>query len=139
MALREVLIAEFLRDEGFDTPSAAERARSVLEAGGFTRTGKRAFVASKVEPAHAALSGRLIRVCGEACRAVDRDGPGRAREAVIVTHPSCEVCGGSNNRRAAIAAIRALERRGIRRVVVVGGSPGTREQLRRELGAPMWR
>lgn len=128
----EVIIDEFLRGEGFDTPAAAARARAVLEEGGVTRPGKHAFVATKLESARVMLAGTLIRVCGDACRVVDRAGPTAARESVIVTQPSCEVCGGSNNRRAAIAARRALARRGIRRIVVVGGSPGTREQLQRE-------
>jgi|CXWL01.1.fsa_nt_gi hypothetical protein len=131
MPVGEVVIGEFLRDEGFDTPVAAGRARRVLEQSAVTRPGKHAFVETKLESARSALAVTLIRVCGEACLAVDRSGPSSAREPVVVTQPSCEVCGGSNNRRAAIEARRALARKGIRRIVVVGGSPGTREQLNR--------
>ncbi len=132
MATGEIVIEEFLRDEGFDTVAAAARGRAVLEEGGLTRPGKRAFVTGKLESARTALAHGLIKVCGDACRAVDRAGSDRARESVVVTQPACEVCGGSNNRRAAIAARRVLAKRGIQRIVVVGGSPGTREQLARE-------
>ncbi len=47
----------------------------------------------------------------------------------------CDVCGGSVNRRAANTLRDAFRRRGYRRLVVVGGGPGTADELRCLLGA----
>jgi hypothetical protein len=118
-----VNIEGLLRGEGFDTPDALARAREVLQAAGLTRPGKQAIAAEKVERVREALGATLLRVCGDACMRIDRAGPGAAREPVTVSKPSCEVCGGSNNRRAGIAMLRALRRKGVRRVVIVGGTP----------------
>lgn len=134
MASGEVNIGAFLRDSGFDTPAAAARARAVLESAGLTRPGKQAFVASKLDAAQTALDDALVRVCSDACLALDRELSPRgavAREAVVVTKPSCEVCLGSNNARAGLDAALTLARRKVRRVVLVGGSPGVWDGLRR--------
>jgi hypothetical protein len=50
---------------------------------------------------------------------------------VTVSAPSCEICGGSNNRRAAIECLRTLRRRGIQRVVIVGGTANLRQEIDR--------
>ena len=128
---QEIVIEEFLREMGFDTPAAAGRAREVLEAAGLTRAGKRGMAGSKGARAARALRDALIRVCGERCLGIDRRGPARAREAVVVTKASCEVCGGSNNVQGALAAAEALKRRGISRVLIVGGSPGVWDGMQR--------
>jgi len=127
----DVKIDAFLADEGFDTAGAAARAREVLEATSLTRPGKQAFTASKRERASRALEDTLARVCGDACLRLERAGQARVREAVVVTKASCEVCGGSNNAQAAQQAIAALRRRGERRIVIVGGSPGVRDGVER--------
>lgn len=132
VATGEIIIDAFLRDAGFDLPAAAHRARTVLEEAGLTRPGKRAFIASKLPSAEAALDS-LAQVCSDACLELERAhtaGP-VAREAVIVGKQFCEVCGGSNNARAALEARDALARKCVRRVVIVGGSPAVREALRR--------
>lgn len=128
---QDVEIAEFLREAGFDTPEASGRARAVLEAAGLTRAGKRAMAAAKLSRARALLEDTLVRVCGTRCLAADRRQPWPAREAVTVTKAACEVCGGSNNVQAALEASAVLRRRGISRVLVVGGSPGVWDGLRR--------
>jgi hypothetical protein len=43
---------------------------------------------------------------------------------------ACAVCGGSVNKRAAMDLIEAFRARGLRRLLVVGGGPGTAEDLR---------
>jgi hypothetical protein len=118
-----VNIDQLLREEGFDTPNSCARARGELEKAGLTHRGKTGIDASKVEPSRAALRTALVRTCGSRCLELDRQAPGRAREEVRVTPASCEVCGGSNNRRAAIACIRVLQRKRVERVVIVGGTP----------------
>lgn len=126
-------IGEFLRLSGFDRPPAAARAREVIEAAGVTRAGKRSFVATKEGRARDALADALVRVCGEDCLELDRAGAGRAREEVRVSPRSCEVCGGSNNRRAIIRCVRALRRKGVSRVVLVGGTSNQWRDLREKL------
>lgn len=45
----------------------------------------------------------------------------------------CDACGGSVNKRAALMMIEAFRVRGLRRLLVVGGGPGTAEDLRKLL------
>lgn len=117
-----VNIDRFLQDHGFDRPAAAVRARQVLEAHGLTHTGKQAIAQTKADDAVRILAATLVRICGDACLRIDRAGAGRAREATIVSAESCEICGGSNNRRAAVECVRLLLRRGVARIVIVGGT-----------------
>ena len=74
-------------------------------------------------------------MCGDACLRIDRTGDEKAREAVTVSAPSCEICGGSNNRRAAIECLRTLRRRRIQRVVIVGGTANLRQEIDRLFAA----
>jgi hypothetical protein len=124
-----VNIEQFLREHGFDRPPAAARARQILEERQLTRPGKQAFERSKLARAEAILSHTLVRVCGDACLRIDRGGAGIARESVTVTQQSCEICGGSNNRRAAIQCMRLLRRRGIARIVLVGGTDPQQHEI----------
>lgn len=50
---------------------------------------------------------------------------------------ACERCGGSDNRRAEVELLEACQKRGVRRLVVVGGSPSVREELVRALGTAL--
>ncbi len=81
------------------------------------------------------LSSTLLRVCGDACLRIDRASDEKAREPVTVSAPSCEICGGSNTRRAAIECLRMLRRRRIQRVVIVGGTANLRQELDRLIAA----
>ncbi len=45
----------------------------------------------------------------------------------------CDMCGSSANKRAALTMIGAFHARGLRRLLVVGGGPGTAEDLRQLL------
>lgn len=120
----------FLHEQGFDRSGAASQARAVLEAGGLTRAGKQAFAATKRDRAQRLLASALLRVCGDACLRIDRAGDAPAREAVRVSKDGCEVCGGSNDRRAVLACRQALRRRVVRRIVVVGGTGPQQRRLR---------
>ncbi|AGP34757.1 hypothetical protein [Sorangium cellulosum] len=55
------------------------------------------------------------------------------RAVEIGTDAVCDMCGSSANKRAALAMIEAFRTRGLRRLLVVGGGPGTAEDLRRLL------
>jgi hypothetical protein len=118
-----VNIDDLLRGEGYDTPDAMARARQAIEAAGLTHPGKHGIAAAKAGRVRDALTTTLLRASSDACIRIDRSGPGRAREAVRVTAPSCEISGGSNNRRGAIDMLRTLRRKHIERIVIVGGTP----------------
>jgi hypothetical protein len=111
-------IREVLCGAGFDTPAAQRQARAVLEAARLTRPGKTGIAAYKRDAALALLAEKLARVCSRACAALSTD----RRTPVVTGGPGCEVCGGSNNRRAAVAASRDLRACGVRRVLIVGGT-----------------
>jgi len=124
-----VALDDLIRALGFDRPEAARAARDVLERGGLTRAGKRAIAVGKLPEVERVLAASLVRVCGEECLRIDRQGAHEAREAVSVWRRSCEICGGSNNVRATIQCARVLDRKRVRRVVVVGGTGVQQHQL----------
>lgn len=104
-----------------------------MEEAGLTRAGKVRISEAKLPRAEALLDGRFFRVCGaQDCMQVARLS---GREPLLVqprTH--CERCGGSDNRRAEVTFLESCKRHGVRRVVVVGGSPAVREELEAQLG-----
>ena len=119
-------IEDFLRAEGFDSEEALHEGRVALERQGLTRPGKTGFVADKLPRARAVLEHAVVRVC-DGCRplaARDR------RLRVEVSQAHCQLCRGSNNRRATGICVQALASRRIVRLVVVGGSPSQQRDLR---------
>ena len=123
-----VWIDGFLADAGF-AGEAATDARRVLEEAGLTRSGKSGTASAKVERASAALESAFARVCVRAeCRdRVQADD----RRIVTVQREHCEVCGGSNNQAAVRTMVRACGQAGVRRIIVVGGTPNGWASLRR--------
>ena len=122
-------IDRFLRNEGFDTVEAAARARSVLEEAGLTRPGKRAMAVEKLQAARTALAARLLKVCADGdCRRLAAAGKD-ARPPVPVAPAACTICRGSNNRRAALVLAAHLRAKGIRRLLIVGGTPTLHAEL----------
>jgi hypothetical protein len=118
---RDVDIEAFLRAEGFASAEALDAARVALEAGGLTRAGKRRIAEAKLESAREALARALQRLCANPeCARLARAG-GARRTRVRVEPAACEVCGGSNVRRATRALALCLTSRGVRRVLIVGG------------------
>ncbi len=125
-----VPIARLLAEEGFDTAEARDRAREVLEEAGLTRPGKSAIATEKLARARETLTARLVRVCDdEECRRLAATLASRERGPVAVRAVSCQVCGGSNNRRSAAAMAAKLRERGLKRLLVVGGSPSAHMEL----------
>lgn len=117
----EVQISTFLAGEGYASPWAQHQARAVLEAAGLTRPGKVAMVASKIPAAREQLVRWLIRTCeSEECQAWAGE-VAAGRLVTSGTGMTCEVCGGSNNRRAVIAMVRACRRAKMTRLLIVGG------------------
>ncbi len=115
---------------------AAERARRTLEEAGLTRPGRSRISAEKWPRAERLLAERFVLHCtSPACtEAAARSG----REPVQGAQKShCAHCGGSDNRRAEAELIDTCARAGVRRLVIVGGSPAVREELRDALGAAL--
>jgi hypothetical protein len=122
--------AALLRELGYGHPLAAERAVEILVAAGLTTAKKEGIAAAKRERVRAELGEWLVVLCDRCAPEHVDDG----RERVPIAEPGdCERCHGSSNRAAVERAAEALQRAGKRRLVVVGGSPGVHEALRRLL------
>ena len=126
---RDVDIRQFLAEAGYGHPEALEAALGALYAAGLTREGKHRIAEPKLDPARDALSAALIVTCSASqCIEEARLAPER-RRVPADDKRSCEVCGGSDNQHAVDAFVkRALEKK-FTHLVVIGGSPSTREQL----------
>jgi hypothetical protein len=110
----------------------ARLARTALEDAGLTNPRKKRISATKLGDLKTVLSTRFMLVCTRAsCRAAAAAAAGTDRAVLDAARPTaCEVCGGSANATEIGKAIAALVDGGLRRIVVVGGSPSTREELR---------
>ena len=110
----------------------ADTARRILETDGLTNRSKRNIAVHKVPLVREAIDRRWQRVCHH-CRP-------RAlgdRVTVVVPSTACSVCGGSHNARAVREMVAACRRAGVQRLVMVGGSPTTRQQLASLVGAAL--
>ena len=122
--MSDVGIPDFLASLGL-TGTDAERARAALEAERITNPRKTRLSAGKLEAARAAIDDRFARFCASCAGRTDPGG----REVVVVATASCTRCGGSRNDRALAEMVEACDSAGLRRIVVVGGSPDVRREL----------
>ena len=129
--MADVPIPDFLAELGL-TGAAAERARAVLEAEGITNPRKSRLSPAKLDAARAAIDARFARFCAPCAARTDAGG----REVVIVAATSCSRCGGSRNDRALTEMVEACAAAGVRRLVVVGGSPDVRREFGAVVGGP---
>lgn len=123
-------MSKLLAQEGFDTDEAQDQALAVLVEARLTRPGKAGISADKLGAVREALSGALFKVCGHAdCERLSHQA-GRSHQALVrVQLANCAVCGGSSNKRAALATARTLKAQGVSRVLVVGGTPTLHGEL----------
>jgi hypothetical protein len=128
-------IADLLAEAGYDTPEAQGVARDALEGEGLTRPGKARMAGEKRERALAVLDERFVRACAAgACQALAaREAGGRA--VVEVGAERCPHCRGSDNRRAVAELARRLPAAGVRRLLVLGGTPVLHETMAKLLKA----
>jgi hypothetical protein len=124
-APNDVAIDDLLASLGLTGGNAA-RARALLEAERITNPRKRRLSLAKVERATAAIDARLARLCASCASRFAPDG----RELVVVPGPACPRCGGSRNEGALVDVAEACAAAGIARLVVVGGSPDVRRELK---------
>ena len=123
----DLAIPELLSSLGFEG-EGAKRALERLYREGLTRPGKSRIATTKIEAVKRTLGAAFVRHCHKpACEPVR----GGRREPVIVAAGHCETCGGSDNRRAVERMLKAMQQIGWRRLLVAGGSPGTRGELER--------
>ena len=125
--MTDLAISQLLSSLGFEGEGAT-RALQRLYGEGLTRPGKTRIATTKIEAVEHTLGAAFVRHCHRrACEPV----PGESRDPVIVAAPHCETCGGSDNRRAVERMLKAMGRVGWRKLLVAGGSPGTRGELER--------
>lgn len=113
---------------GYGSQAARDAARAALEDARLTRPGKRRMAVEKRTLLRDALDRAILLVCR--CCVPLASERARGRRVVAGEPGACRLCGGSDNRRFALWALDALSGAGVRRIVVVGGSPGTRRELR---------
>lgn len=121
-------IDPWLEELGFGLPAARERARAALEGAGLTRAGKQRISDEKLARATEVLRAALFvhcpaPACGAAAAASGKAPVPTANKA------ACQHCGGSANKRAEADLVEACRKAGVRRIVIVGGSPAVREEL----------
>ncbi len=132
----DVEIDAWLADLGFGAGPSRTAARAALEEADLTRAGRARISMLKLERATAALKARFSLHCpSPACTHAAR-ASGR-QPLLAVAKASCPHCGGSDNSRAARDFVAACARAGTRRLLVVGGSPSVREELRAALGSAL--
>lgn len=118
---------QLLHELGFGHPEAAARATAVLVDAKLVNANRELISAAKRDRCAALLAERLARLCDGCAAAADA-----SRERVpLIDRVACEGCSGSANRAAIERAAEAFRRSGLRRLVVVGGSPGVHAELRR--------
>jgi hypothetical protein len=132
----DVEIGTWLAGLGYGPGPSHQRARAALEEAQLTRPGKARISAEKLARAAELLAGRFSLhcsspACAEAARRTGRDPLPAASKAL------CHHCGGSDNARAAQDLIAACTAAGVRRILVVGGSPSVREELHAALGTAL--
>jgi hypothetical protein len=118
------------RELGFGGDTAPyERA---LQEDGLSKPEKSRIAAVKRERVQQILESRFVRVCSRGdCQQRGR-GIQLPRQAVLASSPEfCEFCGGSGDRLAIDQMVEACAKAGITKLCIVGGSPGTRDRLRR--------
>lgn len=126
---RDFDIREFLEEEGYSNPQALEAALQVLYAANLTRPGKARFAEPKLEPAREALAAALVLTCSAAqCQEEARATPERTR-VPAADRRHCEICGGSDNQHAVDALVKKAIEKKCTRLLVIGGSPATRDEL----------
>jgi hypothetical protein len=129
----DVEIDAWLTSVGFGPGPSRNAARAALEEAQLTRPTKARMSAQKLERAMAELDARFSLHCASpACAEAARRSGHQPLPAA--TKALCPHCGGSDNARAARDLVSACASAGLKRLLVVGGSPSVREELHAALG-----
>ena len=131
----EVDLDVFLRHEGFVTEEGRAIARGALAAAKLSQPRKQRMLASKTDRARALFRDGRLRLCDDpACAAIRGALFGAESPVAAVERAYCDICQGSNNRRAALRLALRMRELGLDRLLVVGGSDDSRAELARLLG-----
>ncbi|MFA7332465.1 MAG: hypothetical protein WC326_15455 [Candidatus Delongbacteria bacterium] len=105
-----------------------------LAAAGLTRLDKPRIQLTKLDPAATRLEEDFIRVCrrGDCRRTAHLDAGNRVAVAAL-TPEACQICGGKALSQACDRMRSACQHAGITKLCVLGGSPKSREEIRRSL------
>ncbi len=123
-------IGETLAGLGFANPEHAKQARLALEAANLTRPGKSRISEEKLADVEKLLREKFVLACASPiCQAAMRRARPAAALLLLSSTAGCEYCGGSDNRRAILRLGEACRKRGVRRILVVGGSPALHQEL----------
>ena len=126
--MQDVSLTKLLSEHGFKGEDA-DMALILLQNRGLTRPGKRRISACKITRVSESLSETFIRVCGkDTCI---RRSAGDLRQQVLTDARCCDICGGQDNRRAVNEMLHAMRSKGVKKLLVVGGSPNSRKELER--------
>lgn len=107
---------------------------AALEDAGLSNPRKERIAEAKRPQVATVLGARFFRVCTRGDCKNTAAGLAKGRTVVpAATQADCEICGGSRNRAAADEMVSAFHAVGWNRLVVVGGSPATREELSRHI------
>jgi hypothetical protein len=129
----DLAISDVLAELGFRSEAARSQAMAALVDAKLTSGHKTRIVATKRDAVRALLAARFVVVCTRAsCRQALAASPRTSIDASVPT--DCAVCGGAANEPAIDAAVEALVAHGLRRLLIVGGSPATHEELRALVG-----
>jgi hypothetical protein len=124
----DVAIHELLAELGYRSDAARRDALAALVDAGLTNGKKPRISLAKLDAVKDTLAARFVVACARAaCRHALAGDPRTLVDADVPT--DCSVCSGAANEPAIAAAIAALHQRDLRRLVVVGGSPATHEEL----------
>jgi hypothetical protein len=118
-----IAIDELLRGEGITDPVSRAQARAILERHGLTSPRKANMAAEKILAARALLAERTLLLCDDPGCAELAAPRAAGREQIIVEPPSCAICAGSGQRRAALLLARDLLATRRPRLLLVGGTP----------------
>ncbi len=129
----DVDIDGWLAERGCALAASKARARAALEAAGLTRAGKARMSTEKLARAESALSERFALHCPTPACLAWAQASGK-EPLPCEPRSTCGRCGGSDNRRATTEVLEAFQAKGVRKLLVVGGSPAVREELEAQLG-----
>ncbi len=125
--MEDLALSKLLSSRGFEGEDA-ERALDRLRREGLTRPGKTRIAATKLDAVDRTLDAAFLRHCRKpACLPP----PGDPRRPIPVPAMYCETCRGSDNRMSVERMVAAMHCAGWTKLLVAGGSPGTRTELER--------
>ncbi len=125
----DIEIARLVESLGYRGEAAQRGAREILVGAGLTSGKKTRIDAAKAPAVRAILARALIPVCGSATCAAEAERRSPEARPVETEAHACVICGGSENKRAAVRLGACAARRRRPRLLVVGGSPEARTQL----------